>query len=1567
MPSPTKLRARYELTAVISRGGMGIVYRAYDTVMKRDVALKTILDVHGDATPQMFQKEWELQASLIHPNVVEIFDVGDFEEDGVVRPYFVMPLLPGVTLAALIKRSSARLTTERSVNIICQTSRGLQAAHERGLIHRDLKPSNIFVLNDDSVKILDFGLAHSDLGNSVATIKGTLPYMAPELLQMKPPSVLTDVFGLGAVCYESLTLRRAFEGSSDNEVSDRIFHHQPPPVHEINKTIGQLVSRVVHKAIAKQPWHRFASARDFGDTLQKALRNEPIEYFDAARVQPRVERASKAFERGEYLIASEILTDLEGEGHIDAEITNLRRQIESAVRRLNIQTLLKSAQQFFEQDEFALSLRKIQEALQLDHDDGAALALRNQVEGKRREKQLGEWSQIAIRHLEDNAFSHARDAIHQVLSLRPSDATALGMLTEIDRRENEFDRVAEQKAKTYDHALEAWQRGDVSAALSRLERWTSLERDAPDSDPTRVLNCQNFYNQVRAEHEAITNSYEQAKNNLSSQNFTSGLALCDLYLAKYPGHALFQALKYDLEQRQRQTISAFIAETDRTLDSEPDLGRRHSILEDALKRYPEEPHFATALRLVRDKRDLVNSVVARAELHEQNGRYSEAVDQWEILRTIHEQHPGLDYKIERLKERRDAQARSDAHGSWIKQIDTYLESRDYRRALDAAKRALVEFPGDTEFAEMKNLASQHAETSVRAMALITEGESLCTQNLREKGLDAMRQAYEMDRRNTVIHTVLTDTLANEALKLVNTDLSAADALVDEILNIAPNHSSGKNLRAQILERKRKAFISSCTGQARRLQAAGNLDEAKEVAQQRLDSYPEDPRLVQLFSALSRAKAERDGSSDRTRDVESLKREEENAKVLADPTDARALGERTKSLAERYPQNPRFQSIPRELCARLENLLASRPIVSPSPPFHESSKGHVPSGVSIAKAETARRDSSLALETSVQAPLPQTESPADKPPHIENAPGAFPRSRAVIVMGAAVLLLAAVAYGWLSRNRARSSYSLPVHVEVRTKPKGAGILVDGQFRGKSDLQLELAPGSYRIQTELEGYQPATNALQVKSSGTPSLDFDLVPFSGTLQVHNDGRSAEVWLDERPLSASKDGLFSAPQIKTGFHSLRLSNDKGEVSVGLDLAPPKPPTITIPPEGKGVGLTLMQQYGNTAWLYCTCAPVTIQFDEGLREELPSAGILRNNLTAGAHKFKFDIDGKQHIFYFQTGETFSLNAIVLEAKRSGLLISTGEDKASVYINGQLYPRQTYNGILRIPNLPAGSYVVRVSKEGFDAGPARTISLTKSAEKELDFQFRPVLHSAGLHIQKAAVGARVIIDGKDVGVIDSTGEFRGEAPPGSHVVELRRNGVPSRKLTRNLVLGQSTLIPGLDLGLEPSQIQNHEKLSSMNQWDKPGSWTFDGQWYAHKGGNFISYEVSPTNGRLSFSLRLIKGKRLQWAVNHKDDKNFVLFRMDKKVFERLEVRDGKTVPEMRIVHNLESDQGYSFRIEVSPDHIVHSVKRGEVWSIIDNFVQVGRRFDQGQFGLIIPGRDEFALRSFLFEARAASR
>ena len=130
-PMRTNLQERYELREILGRGGMGVVYKALDTLMKREVALKTIIDIDNPASVDLFYKEWSILATMVHPNVIGIYDIGEFEEEGMKKPFFVMPMLPGAALDRLIRDGSPRLTTENVVNIIDQACRGLHAAHEQ--------------------------------------------------------------------------------------------------------------------------------------------------------------------------------------------------------------------------------------------------------------------------------------------------------------------------------------------------------------------------------------------------------------------------------------------------------------------------------------------------------------------------------------------------------------------------------------------------------------------------------------------------------------------------------------------------------------------------------------------------------------------------------------------------------------------------------------------------------------------------------------------------------------------------------------------------------------------------------------------------------------------------------------------------------------------------------------------------------------------------------------------------------------------------------------------------------------------------------------------------------------------------------------------------------------------------------------------------------------------------------------------------------------------------------------------------------------------------------------------
>src|SRR6516162_7276551 len=297
--SPTRIGDRYELQDQLGEGGMGVVWRALDVRIGSYVAVKLMKDVSDPVAVDFFSKEWKTLAEISHPNIVDVRDVGLIEENRQTRPFFVMPLLRGATLAELISNASARLTVARIIEITTQVCRGLQAAHQHGLIHRDLKPSNIFVMEDDTAKIIDFGVVHLAGSKSVTGQKGTFQYMSPEQAQLKEITPASDLFSLGVILYEALTLRKPFARATAEETMEAVIKSIPPPLSEVNPNINQSISKVVHKCLAKQPIYRFSSARELAETLQRAVRNEAV--FDPAKLEPRIERAKSAFKSGDEM------------------------------------------------------------------------------------------------------------------------------------------------------------------------------------------------------------------------------------------------------------------------------------------------------------------------------------------------------------------------------------------------------------------------------------------------------------------------------------------------------------------------------------------------------------------------------------------------------------------------------------------------------------------------------------------------------------------------------------------------------------------------------------------------------------------------------------------------------------------------------------------------------------------------------------------------------------------------------------------------------------------------------------------------------------------------------------------------------------------------------------------------------------------------------------------------------------------------------------------------------------------------------------------------------------------
>ena len=1411
--TPRKLAGRYEVREVLGQGGMGLVYRAYDGVIRREVAVKTILDIPDPASLQLFYKECDVLASMSHPNIIEIFDIGEFEEEGKKKPYFVMPLLPGTTLEAFIRKASHRLTVERTVGIISQTCRGLQAAHERGLVHRDLKPSNIFVMEDDSVKIIDFGVAHMTDTHSTRAQKGTLLYMSPEQIEMKALTAVSDIFSLSVVAYEALTGRHPFQRARADEIVDAIRRQVPPPASDINPAVSQSIGRVVHKGMAKQPWHRFASAREFSEALNKALRNEPIEFFDSSRTRPRVERAAKALETGDYQFAGEILGELEAEGHIDDSISALRQQLDTTVRRRTLTQLLDAAKARFEEDEDPLALQKLQEVLEMEPDNVSALSMKSKIESRRSEKQIDNWYRLARQHADNHAYPHAREALQNVLQIRPKEARALQLIAEVDRQEQEYNKLRHEKTQIHRAAMEAWQKGDVSSALSKLAVVLELDRRAPDvSSPDGSATYQGFYNEVRSEHDAMNTAYAEARKQLGERNFSRALTVCETYLAKYPTNAIFQALKYDIEEQQRQELSSFVASVDRQVEAEPDLDKRVNILQEALHLHPDESHFQRALRLVKDKCDLVNSIVARAHQHEEEGAFGDALNDWEILRTIYSQYPGLKFEVERLQKRREQQSRIEAKTRVVEQIDACLHSSDYGRALGLLEQAGAEFPNDAELAELGKLANDGVQRATEAHRLMTEGQELCTQNGFAEGIKLLKEAYELDEHNPLTRAVFSNALVEQARLVAESDWQEADRLAQQAFDLNPSHPLSKTVRTLILDQKREQMVSSCLSQARKLQAAGDLAGALARIEEALAAYPRELRLTQIQETVQR-ELQLQRLQTRRRDLEELRRMERAAETATDPAAKQALGERAQVVAGKYLDDEEVLGVANSLLGQL-NLAAMQGKSSAGMAGPE--KAQTPA---VAPRASAGGFATASIYSPVTIDVPPPSSPgvpnparteAGAAPVASAAPpaqssaksttrSALPLRRALI--GAGVLALLVLMAVFLVKNRPSSKPPLAVaRFTVHTTPTGATIRINHEVRGTSDLQVDLPEGSYEIEARLDGYQTKTSSISSKAGSPGSIDLTLEPAPPIVKLASDTGTGRVSFDDQPAVDVGGAQWTVDNLTPGEHKLRFEGKQGSASFSFSSDAGAMPMVKAPIVANGLLAVVVSNLGGRVHVDSSDPTAKLSLDGQAPAamgrdgwELPevSVGTHELALTHGQDQYKLDVD---------VAARPSLTAFVESGQNIGtLVVVTGEDRVRVSLNGQLQKATTQSGQLRIPNLEPKDYLVTVSKAGFQDVPPQKVRLRKGEQNKLSFSLQAIPHLASLAIQGGTPGAQVLIDQAPVGTVQPDGTFSlATINPGDHVVELRKDRFISKRIQKHFVAGPNVALTAAEAALESS-------------------------------------------------------------------------------------------------------------------------------------------------------------------------
>jgi len=433
-PSTPKKIGKYDVVGLIAQGGMGVVYKALDPVLDRAVAIKMVTAAEGEHSElqKRFFREAQFTASLRHPNIVTIYDLGDF--DG--TPYLVMEYLAGRSLQSLLEKHV--LTLQQKINCIRQVCHGLQYAHTRkpSIIHRDIKPANVMVLDDAGVKIIDFGIARFGQSRNTRTgyILGSYQYMSPEQIKNEELDPRTDLFSVGVVLYQVLTSRFPFEGSSIADTLEKITNSPPPPLRARGESYPPALENVISRALAKRREERYQSADELAfdllqieDQLKRGSLGGLLEEAESLMRQGELERAKQELVRilevdgrnraaGEmmkrvqhalakeqqgkraqnlYLEAqealqlnrvSDALACIEQALRLDSENPELQDLHRKILEKEKIDQILARAERACAVDDLAAAQRAVAEALHLDPDSMRARSFRAIVEGKRAEQ-----------------------------------------------------------------------------------------------------------------------------------------------------------------------------------------------------------------------------------------------------------------------------------------------------------------------------------------------------------------------------------------------------------------------------------------------------------------------------------------------------------------------------------------------------------------------------------------------------------------------------------------------------------------------------------------------------------------------------------------------------------------------------------------------------------------------------------------------------------------------------------------------------------------------------------------------------------------------------------------------------------------------------------------------------------------------------------------------------------------------------------------------------------------------------------------------------------------------------
>ncbi|MGH9606157.1 MAG: protein kinase domain-containing protein [Terracidiphilus sp.] len=726
---------KYEITGILGRGGMGVVYRAEDRRIGRVVAIKTLTEGFS-GQPEMLERFYrEAQAGILqHPNIVIVYDLGD--EEGM--PFIVMEYVEGEPLDTLIA-SGRQLPLIEKLSVIEQVCAALGYAHQRGVVHRDIKPANVIVQPDGQAKIVDFGIARvqNSGGDSGLTrtgnVIGTIHYIAPERLKGQPFDGRSDIFSTGVMLYLLLTGQLPFTGE-DVAVLQKLVNDPAPPLRTFLTSYPPALDGIVDRALAKDPAQRYSTAEEFAADLHALIeglkKGQVVELFsDAERLT-----AEEQFGRAREVLLQ--LVRIEPQHTGARQLLGVVQQNLARLQRADqVRQLIDEAEQAVASSRYVEALAALDQANKLDPgNDQVKARIEDTLEKKRRHDEIDGLMSQASSLRERGDLTGAMSAVEKALRIDQNNTGIRAIYADLSRQA----KIAAQQGQIREMLGKARQElsaGRFTGAIEILHEAGKLDPSQPEVES--LLRTATSGQEQERRKRLIEQIQAEIEKCLAADDFDRATDLIARAVERLPNEPSLLQLKgrVALQTRQfrtRQLIDSTIAKAQETFLQSP--GEALLIVQKALQELPGEERLLALEASLRER-------LKSAEKEEVRGRYlreaQEAIDRSQFEKAVEildsyqlefADAAGVEELLQFARGELAQQKRRAQIAAYVAQAKLLLEAQQFTEAIRLLEPASAE-TGDASLARLLAEArEQQQEFERKAEAVLVR-----ISRLRERG------------------------------------------------------------------------------------------------------------------------------------------------------------------------------------------------------------------------------------------------------------------------------------------------------------------------------------------------------------------------------------------------------------------------------------------------------------------------------------------------------------------------------------------------------------------------------------------------------------------------------------------------------------------------------------------------------------------------------------------------------------------------------------------------------------------------------------------------------------------